>query len=397
MQIDRNNYEACLLDYMEGTLDGKGRGALALFFRQNPDLRVDLDGYESAHLMPDNNLVYEEKQLLKKLEVRRFGSIHQENYEEWIIAFLEGYLSPDGQNEFDGFVKLNPIVQQEIAAFKSTFLVPDQSVIYQAKEGLKKKVPFYYRAVILWPSAVAAMLIMLFGILMLLKNESQVSIENNILITENIKDVPGDVLGSDTNEDIIPDLVPAIEPPAQISKPVTPEKKVPLLANAGDITPALGSKDKSGFVEDRKYAGNFSIEQMEMLEFNAEIQTSASASLTISKRDEMTTAFEYLALRDALKEERESQQKEKSTFGKVFASLGNKIFGPSTDESGSLFGELSNRSKESFNEFAEAMPVFRESDKSGNTNTYFALSENLKLRISKNKNRQETENSKGIE
>jgi len=397
MQINRNNYEAYLLDYMEGTLDGKGRGELALFFRQNPDLRVDLDGYESAHLMPDNNLVYEEKQLLKRLEVKAFGSIHQENYEEWITTFLEGDLSPDGQDEYDGFVKLNPAVQQEIAVFKSTFLVPDQSIIYRSKEGLKKKVPFYYRTVILWPSAIAAIMIIFFGILMFLKNESQVSIDDNIIITERIKDVSGDVSGRDTNEDIIPDLVPAIEPPAQISKPVSPEMRVPLLANAGDITPALGSKDKSGFVEDRKSSGNFSIEQMEMLEFNAEIQTGASAIFAISMRDEMTTAFEYLALRDALKEERERQGKEKSTFGKVFASLGNKIFGPSTEESGSLFGELSNRSKESFNEFAEAMPVYRESDKSGNTNTYFALSENLKLRISKNKNRQETENSKGIE
>ena len=393
MQIDKNNYEAYLLDYMEGTLDGKGRGALALFFRQYPDLRVDLDGYESAHLMPDNNLVYAEKQLLKRLEVRCFGPIHQENYEEWIIAFLEGDLSPGGQNDFDGFVKLNPAVQQEIAAFKSTFLVPDQAVIYQAKEGLKKKVPFYYRTVIIWPSAVAAIMIILFGILMLLKNESQVSIDDSILITEKIKNFPGDVARSDANEDIFPDQLPAIGLPAQISKHVSPEKRVPLLANAEDITPAVGSKD----VEDREFAGNFSIEQMEMLVFNAEIQTCASASFTISMRDEMTTAFEYLALRDALKEQRERQGKEKSTFGKVFASLGNKIFGPSTDGSGSLFGELSNRSKESFNEFAEAMPVYRESDKSGNTNTYFALSENLKLRISKNKNRQETENSKGIE
>jgi hypothetical protein len=162
------------------------------------------------------------------------------------------------------------------------------------------------------------------------------------------------------------------------------------------LTPDLKPDDNSGITEAKVFAAT-NIEKLEGVAFSGQFRAGNTGAVQIPMRDEMSTAFEYLALRDALKEEREKQQKEKSTLGKVFASLGNKIFGSSTDESGSLLSDITNRSKESFSEFADAMPVYRESDESGRTNTYLALSENLKLRISKNKHKPEDDNSKGMD
>jgi hypothetical protein len=396
MQVNRNNYEACLLDYLEGSLDKRGRAELALFFEQNPDLNVDIDEYKITRLKPDTTLVYYQKHLLKKIEIQQFELIHQVNYEEWIIACLEGDLSKNEQNQFHGFLKLNPEVQREVTAFKHTFFTPDQSIKYQPKEGLKKKVPFYYHGSILWPSAVAALMIILFGILMLLQNESQTPGEQKNILTEQLDNPLTQPAENKVIQDTISTQIPASEALPQLNKPVSPEEDKPLLAKVEDLPMDLRAGDNSGKEEDKSLEVEH-IEKLERITFSGQLQTENIGITQMPGRDEMTIAFEYLVLRDALKEDRDGKQKEKSTFGKVFASLGNKIFGSTSDESGSLLSDLTNRGKESFAGFSEAMPVYRESYESGRTNTYFALSENLKLRISKNKNKQEAPGTNGRE
>ncbi len=121
MQLNRNNYEAFLLDYIEGTLDEKRRGDVAQFFARNPGLRRNIDDYENIGLLPDTDIIYDEKHLLRKAQVREAGLINQDNYEEWIIASLEGELSEPEQNQFREFEKIHPAVQQEIQLYRNTF------------------------------------------------------------------------------------------------------------------------------------------------------------------------------------------------------------------------------------------------------------------------------------
>jgi hypothetical protein len=385
MQINRNNYEAFLLDYLEGTLDEKGRGELALFFVQNPDLKKNIDDYEDIRLLPVPDIVYGEKHLLRKNEIRAVGPINKNNFEEWIIASLEKDLSQAGQDRFQEFVKINPTVQQEIVLYKNTYLVPGETIVYQPKEGLKKKVPFYFFKSALWPASVAALLIVLFGIALLLNNLKQPSTNNQSLVTGQIKGTEGAQVETATGpEEIYRDGLTF-----HVNDSLDSEKGIKFLAEADVVESTDEPVDGPQLVSDDSYADNITIQRLTLIVFSGQLLSVNDEIVQIPKRTEMTEAFEYLKLRDALKADRKDPQKGKSTIGKIFAGLGNKIFGTSNDEAGSLLGGIANRSRESLNEFAESMPVYRESDESGRTNTYLALNENLKLRISKNRNNPE--------
>lgn len=393
MQISRNNYEAYLLDYMEGTLDKKGREELALFFRKNPDLKTDFDDYDSVSLQPNPHIVFADKKALKKNEIQAVGVISQDNYEEWIVLSLDGELSPSEQNQFNEFVKINPAVQQEIALYENTFLIPDKNIVYQHKEGLKKKVPFYFYKAVLWPAAVAALLIILFGISLLLNNETQTSTDNQPKFAEQVIEEEPVKVADDPGENIIPEEFPDDTPVDQPAKPLAPEDEPQLFAEAEVTEQETNTEHDQTSIADNLLAYNSSVEGLAMITFADQLHPGSVNHAQISNRYEMTEAFEYMILREALQAERDNPQKEKSTFGKVFASLGNQIFGEASSESESLINGIASRGKESFNEFAEGMPVYRESDEAGRTNTYLALNESLKLRISK-KNKPEAENSK---
>ncbi len=66
MKIDKHNYEAYFLDYTEGNLSDADKQELFLFLEQNPDLKKELEEYEAIALhIPDS--VFEGKEYLKKL------------------------------------------------------------------------------------------------------------------------------------------------------------------------------------------------------------------------------------------------------------------------------------------------------------------------------------------
>lgn len=64
--IDINNYEAYLLDYLEGNLSPADTEALLAFLDQHPDLKAEVEGMQLPYLEPDETIVYPNKALLKK-------------------------------------------------------------------------------------------------------------------------------------------------------------------------------------------------------------------------------------------------------------------------------------------------------------------------------------------
>ena len=394
MQINRNNYEAYLLDYWEDTLDQKGRHELSLFFRQNPDLKKNIGEYENFRLQPDETLVFDNKDSLKKIEILQVGEIHQENYEDWIIAAQEQDLSPDEQQKFDEFVTGNPDVKKEISLYRFATLKADESIIYPQKEKLRKSIPFYFHKTVYWPVAVAATLIIAFGIFGLLKNEKQTFINQAPAVTEQINPLVAKPEEFRKDPAVKPDKLPVIENEIPNDAVVANDKKIQKTPKTDGLklldTPDTITEPKNDFSTNE----HINLTTLAMIPFTDQLSETTSSIIQISERNKMTTAF----VRDAIIKEDAGLEKKKSTLGKVFANLGNKIFGGSTSsEPGSVFQDLTNRGKESLNIFADAMPVYRESDNTGRTSTYLALSENLKLKISKNKNRQKPENQKGLD
>lgn len=65
--------------------------------------------------------------------------ITRENYEEYLLLLADGELSPSEAEELKAFVKGNSELEQELAYYMSTRMIPDANEIYTGKEALLKK------------------------------------------------------------------------------------------------------------------------------------------------------------------------------------------------------------------------------------------------------------------
>ena len=260
---------------------------------------------------------------------------------------------------------------------------------------MKKRIPFFLRQAVIWPASIAAMLIIIFGIVALLKNESQSYTDKPITVADKTTPLVNKPIEKQKEITNLPQKFPITETKGPDDKSFSLEKGPSALANAGDAEflddPKIDLDNKNGPM----FAKQVDVAALQMISFTGQLPGSYPGTTLISDRFEMSSAFEYMIIRDAMNEEFEMAQKKKSTVGRIFANLGNKIFGGLSTESPSMFKNITNKGKASFNELAEALPVYSESYDSGRKNTYFALSENLKFRISKNKNMQEVENRNG--
>jgi hypothetical protein len=62
------------------------------------------------------------------------------NYEEYLIDYLHGELSPAHIAEMELFLKDNPAIQEEYLMLRDTILVPDESIVFHDKTSLLKPI-----------------------------------------------------------------------------------------------------------------------------------------------------------------------------------------------------------------------------------------------------------------
>jgi hypothetical protein len=165
MNINRNNYEAYFLDYRENNLSPGQVAELLIFLEQNPDLKNEFESFKYFQLVPDKNTRFEHKENLKKNDLIPTDNIDSSNYDNYILADLEGDLSEDDDLELKAFISLNPKTRLEYNFYRSTFLKPDKSVQFIGKDKLKKTgLLAIYRTQMVYALAVAASVIILLGI-----------------------------------------------------------------------------------------------------------------------------------------------------------------------------------------------------------------------------------------
>lgn len=165
MKISRKNYEAYFLDYRENNLKPDQVAELLIFLEQNPDLKDEFESFETIQLTPEQNIRFVQKDSLKKKEMIPTDHINRSNYEEFMVAGLEGDLSENDRVELKAFTELNPPAKLEYNIFRKTFLKPDLSIQFENKEKLKKIGWFVlYRKPVYYSVAVAATIILLLGV-----------------------------------------------------------------------------------------------------------------------------------------------------------------------------------------------------------------------------------------
>ncbi len=153
-KININNYEAFVLDHMEGNLSAELTAELKAFLVLHPELDVDLNDTELVSLEIES-VLYNEKENLKKTN----PSINDEQF----VAYIENELSGEEKVKFEKAVAADQFLQKELAIYKHTILKADSSIVFADKASLKRKpkVLWFQSAATL---SMAAALILILGL-----------------------------------------------------------------------------------------------------------------------------------------------------------------------------------------------------------------------------------------
>lgn len=173
-KINIENYEAFLLDHIEGTLSTEDLVALQIFAAQHPHLNIDLNDLELVELETEK-IHFNEKENLKKPLVS----------EEQFVAYIENELSAEEKQDLETVCASNDTLAKELRLYKSTIASADASIVFENKNSLKKqetKVLWLFSREVL---AAAASLILIAGLWFMFKIFTPLGIET--LNSEKIK------------------------------------------------------------------------------------------------------------------------------------------------------------------------------------------------------------------
>ncbi|WP_297086027.1 hypothetical protein [uncultured Draconibacterium sp.] len=164
-EINKTNYEAYFIDYLEGNLDKGMIDSFLEFLKQHPELKKELELYEPISIATEN-VSFKQKTALYK---NKFDAA--ETFDNAAIALLENDISESEKKAFENYLATHPEKKQQAAAFRKTKLIADDSVVFTPKKRLYKKAPG--RIVLLWAGRVAAVLILALALFNLQKRNEK--------------------------------------------------------------------------------------------------------------------------------------------------------------------------------------------------------------------------------
>jgi hypothetical protein len=163
--INRNNYESFFLDYLENRLEENVLDEFLEFLKQNPDLRTELNQFESVQLPLEEVAFWGKSHLYKSIEEDRISC------ERKLIAFMEGDLERKEQESFKYHIAGHPELQEKYNLLSKSRLIADTGIKYPDKQKLYKN----HRTFKLtnWIAGAAAVLLIFVGVHSLFQTSDQ--------------------------------------------------------------------------------------------------------------------------------------------------------------------------------------------------------------------------------
>ena len=160
MNITRENYEAYIIDYLDGKLDPVQSAELMHFLSQNPDLEEELNEFENIKINSSKEMKMNKEELRK--DFSDIKQINNENFDEFCVANFEGDLNSHDEFRLKEYLNKHPEKQKDFNLYSKIYLSPDYSIKYSGKDSIKKISPFISRKnLLLYATSVAAALILL--------------------------------------------------------------------------------------------------------------------------------------------------------------------------------------------------------------------------------------------
>jgi len=136
MKINRNNYEAFLLDLAEGRLSAEDRRELRNFLLLNPDCAGEVPDLQSW-VLEKEEISFPGREVLKKHLPAEGSELTEANFDLFSIARLENDLSPEQLRDHESLVATDALRREEWNAWEKTRLVPPR-IAFPGKKHLKK-------------------------------------------------------------------------------------------------------------------------------------------------------------------------------------------------------------------------------------------------------------------
>ncbi len=152
MKIDRHNYEAYLLDLLEGTLSVEDEQELHNFLKLNPDCAGGLEEI-APWVLEKEEISFQHSQFLKKEFPGPSSQLNEYNFDLFSIARMEGDLSDRQLAEHRSMVASDDFKAQQWWEWQRTRLGTAE-VVFHGKDQLKRKNG--PRNKVLWISMLAA-------------------------------------------------------------------------------------------------------------------------------------------------------------------------------------------------------------------------------------------------
>ena len=137
MNINRNNYEAYLIDYLEGKLSRQDEETVQQFLAVNPDISGEFNDLK----LSDNPVEEVTDSLNKSALYKSFNdlaSITPENFEEFCIAYHEGDLENDLKQRLIDYIDNHPELKPLFELHSKIRVQANTSLHFPGKKELKK-------------------------------------------------------------------------------------------------------------------------------------------------------------------------------------------------------------------------------------------------------------------
>ncbi len=160
MKINRHNYEAYLLDQLEGRLSVEDQKKLHDFLLLNPDCSGELSEMDLWILEPEK-VHFQNSKLLRKEIPSHSTILENHNFDLFSIARMEGDLNSDQIMAHQTLVEADDHIAQEWMEWQRTILVPEP-LVFEGKDQLRRRNGSGPRVIILSVISAAAAVAMLF-------------------------------------------------------------------------------------------------------------------------------------------------------------------------------------------------------------------------------------------
>ena len=171
MKLNRHNYEEYFILYLDNELDSEGRREVELFASEHPDLKAELDILLQSKLSPDTDITFANKE---SLLIRDSSSISINNYEQWLLSYVDNELTTEEIKDVERFIAQHPEAKTELGLLQKTKLQPE-AIVFPGKESLYRKeekakvVAFYWKR---WAVAAALLIGISTTAIVLLNNKN---------------------------------------------------------------------------------------------------------------------------------------------------------------------------------------------------------------------------------